>query len=125
MRRDPKMTLASSLVLAQLAQGHRVPITCAGDSMSPTIARGQVVTVRGVRHPREVRRGDVILFALADGTLQMHRVVARLGKWVWHRGDYYKSPNLGRVRWADVHGVVFGYSRRLWPSPTSSPAPAR
>lgn len=119
------MTLATSLVLAQLAQGHRVAVTCAGDSMSPTIARGEVVTVRGVRHPREVRRGDVILFALTDGTLQMHRVVAKLGNWVWHRGDYYESPKIGRVRWADVHGVVFGYSRRLWPSPTSSPAPAR
>ena len=120
-----EMPLATSLVLARLAQGHRVEVTCAGDSMSPTIARGQVVTVRGVRHPREVRRGDVILFALADGALEMHRVVANVGNFVWHRGDFYKSPKIGRVKWADVHGVVFGYSRRLWLSPPSSPAPAR
>jgi len=116
---------ATTLVLAQLAAGQVARVTCAGNSMTPTIMRGEVVVVRGVRHRREVRRGDVILFGLADGALQMHRVVARVGRWVWHRGDYYESPKIGRIAWDDIHGVVFGYSRRPWQRPPSSPAPVR
>lgn len=106
------MSVAIDLVLQQLREGHCVSVRCAGDSMTPTIARDEVVVVRGVRHPREVHRGDVILFGLADGTLEMHRVTANLGKWVWHRGDYHVNPRMGRVPWSRVYGLVFGYSKR-------------
>lgn len=59
-------------------------VTCAGNSMAPTVRRGDQVRVR--RGP--IEPGDVFLFETSTGTLELHRLIAVLprGRLV-HRGD--------------------------------------
>ena len=89
--------------LAALPAG--VTVTCAGVSMQPALWRGQRVQVQACTR---LRTGDVVLFELADGTLEMHRLVARVPLarlWV-HRGDNQRSPRPGLVRDAAIIGLV-------------------
>ncbi len=67
-------------------------LTMAGDSMCPTLRRGQRVRVVS---PSELRVGDVVVFGLGS-SLVTHRLLARLpGGWLVHAGDL-------EPRWANL-----------------------
>lgn len=56
-----------------LRQGHSVRFRATGQSMHPTIRDGEEITVEPVA-PREVKRGDILLYRGAKGVIA-HRVV--------------------------------------------------
>lgn len=71
--------------------------------MQPVLRRGEQVQVRACA---SLELGDVALFELGDGTLELHRLVARVALarlWV-HRGDNQRSPRPGLVRDAAIIG---------------------
>lgn len=91
-------------VAAALASGAKVRVTSAGRSMWPTVARGASVLVRRGRPAV----GDVVLLR-GDGTLILHRLVARVallgyGRWV-HAGDHPEAAP-GLCRPGEVLGIA-------------------
>jgi hypothetical protein len=80
-------------------------VTCGGVSMLPAIARGARVRVR--RDRQRIRAGAVAAFVTRDGTLELHRLVARgpAGWWA-HLGDNQASPDVGLVHETQLIGVT-------------------
>ncbi|MDH3442946.1 MAG: S24/S26 family peptidase [Deltaproteobacteria bacterium] len=65
--------LFSDLSATLLCQGHTIRFRATGRSMLPTIRDGEEVTVEPVA-PRDVKRGDILLYQGAKGLIA-HRVV--------------------------------------------------
>lgn len=63
--------LASRLI----AEGMNVRLKASGNSMQPWIRDGDMITL-GPADPVRLKRGDVIAFETAAGTLTIHRLVA-------------------------------------------------
>ncbi len=85
--------------LAALPEG--LLVTCAGDSMTPTLRRGEQVRVKRAR----IDVGDVFVFETSDGALEMHRLVLALPRGILvHRGDYQDVEMFGFTRTSRVLG---------------------
>lgn len=83
--------------LAALPEG--LLVTCAGDSMLPTLRRGEQVRV----HAGPIAVGDVFVFETADGQLELHRLVLALPRGLLvHLGDH--SERFGFTRLDRVLG---------------------
>lgn len=91
------------LLRERAASRDGLEVTCGGVSMQPAIARGARVRVR--RGPP--RAGAVAAFVTSDGTLELHRLVARgpAGWWA-HLGDNQAAPDVGLVHAAQLVGVA-------------------
>jgi hypothetical protein len=69
--------------------------------MEPAIVPGARVKVRA----GALCLGDVFVFEIAGGALEMHRLVLALpGGWLVHRGDNQREPTLGVTHRARVIG---------------------
>jgi hypothetical protein len=64
------------LILDGLARGLPVRFRVDGASMAPAVRAGDVLTVAPAR-PADLRRGALVLGARRDGSLLLHRIVAR------------------------------------------------
>jgi hypothetical protein len=72
--------------------------------MEPALRRGDRVTVRAC-NPSRLRPGDVFLFEISQGALEMHRLVLALpGGWLVHRGDNRIVERFGVTRAERVIG---------------------
>jgi len=112
-RRQPESVLSPTLSAAvrariellreRAASPDGLEVTCGGVSMEPAIARGDRVRVRR----RRARSGAVAAFVTPDGTLELHRLVARgpAGWWA-HLGDNQVAPDVGLVHDAQLIGVA-------------------
>lgn len=100
----------------ELAAAGWISVTLRGGCMEPTLREGGRVLVRRCGDPRP---GDVALID-AQGWLEVHRVVDRLGmgprRWFVHLGD--GSSVCGLAGRGDILGVVVD------PRPGRRPAPA-
>jgi hypothetical protein len=69
--------------------------------MEPAITVGARVRVRA----GALRPGDVFVFEISGGLLEMHRLVLALpGGWLVHRGDNQREPTFGVTHRARVIG---------------------
>ncbi len=92
------------LLRDQVRAGSPAWVTCASESMTPTISPGQRVRVLA---PRRLRSGDVVVFETGAGdALMLHRVVfAPPGaSWFVHVGD--AGVRAGIARCDAVVGVA-------------------
>jgi nickel-type superoxide dismutase maturation protease len=92
-----------------------------GPSMSPTVASGDQLLVRRVRHAGRVREGDVVLarFPARPELLVVKRVHRRVGGGHWVQGDNpFVDDDSRAFGPAVVVGRVVG---RLWPRPGRLP----
>ena len=100
--------LASVLASAALAWALTsfIAVYVGGDSMSPTLIRGDLVVVRRALGP--VRAGDIILMAKTGWPAGvLHRVIAiTMDGRFQTRGDANPVPDLDPVRPASVRGVL-------------------
>lgn len=72
--------------------------------MRPVADRGTQVIVRAVP-ARQLRPGDVFLFALEGGDVELHRLVMAVpGGWLVHRGDNQAVRGFGVTRVERVIG---------------------
>lgn len=86
-----------------------VTLKLAGCSMQPLIRKNRdSVTVVPVF--RELRRGDIVLFARADGSFVVHRVRRISGSTVQTVGDACVIPD-GQLAAADVWGIAVRLER--------------
>jgi signal peptidase I len=67
-------TEAAAIFEDVLESGSGLRVRVTGDSMSPFIEDGDVVTVRRVR-PDSLRRGDLVFYKSDQGTPVLHRIV--------------------------------------------------
>lgn len=98
-------------IIAALSRGDEVSVEAAGESMSPTLRRGERVNVQ----PWRARLGEVVLIRGRDGFV-LHRMIARLslggiGRFI-HRGDA-PGAQPGLCRCEDVLGVAELPPRRV------------
>jgi len=85
-----QVNLDPQAVKLVLDNGHPVVVEVAGESMSPTLARGTKVTIEPVAE--DVHAGDIVLIATSDqDELVLHRVMHVFGeagrRYVIHQGD--------------------------------------
>ncbi|MBI2900659.1 MAG: S24/S26 family peptidase [Planctomycetes bacterium] len=80
-----------------------------GDSMSPTIRRGETVLVED----RAPRRGEVALIERPDGLL-VHRILDSVGPWVVHAGDASAAAGIAGI--GEVAGRIPLPARRDVPA---------
>ena len=99
-----------SLLHQLLAEGLAVELHVSGESMSPFIRSGDLLTV-SPRGDDPVRRGDVVAFLAGRCSLVIHRVVALDGESVRTRGDAMRRGD-GPVPMSEVLGHVSGILRR-------------
>jgi signal peptidase I len=97
-------------VWGQSGREHLIPVT--GHSMLPLLREGdQVLVAHGAS---EIRRGDVVVFRLADGTLAAHRVLRlrrdQAGLTLLTKGDNVAHLDPA-VRGEQIIGRVLGIRR--------------
>ncbi len=80
-----------------------------GSSMSPFIREGDILTVDPA-HPRELVRGDVVLYRSAGGRAVAHRLLGRRGGRLLIRGDA-DAGECERVRPEKILGIVVQVER--------------
>lgn len=91
------------LLRERAASDGGLTVTCGGASMEPVIARGASVRIAAGRP----RRGAVAAFVTRDGTLELHRLIARgPGGWWAHLGDNQAAPHVGLVHAAQIVGIA-------------------
>ena len=88
--------LFTDLTATLLRQGHGVRFRAEGGSMHPTIRDGEVIAVEFVE-PRDVKRGDILLYRSAKRVIA-HRVVAILNP----RPSILNPPSLRRPRLSSI-----------------------
>jgi len=88
-------------------------------SMEPTFARGDLVFVKGVDSPSEIKQGDIIVFRLeGEQETKVHRVyeiVQNNDNQVLFRtkGDHNPSPDPKLVSFEEVKGKVIFWIPKL------------
>ena len=88
------------------------------DSMKPTFERGDLIFVKGVDSPDEIKQGDIIVFQLkGDPETKVHRVieVVNQGGQLQFRtkGDANSSPDPSLVSFEEVKGKVIFWIPKL------------
>lgn len=99
------LCLAGWIVATAVLFGWR-PVVIDGDSMTPTLRRGDVVMVERVSADGPLAPGTVVTFRSGAGGLVTHRIVSTdtEGAFVT-RGDGNRNEDAGRVVADDVVGV--------------------
>ena len=101
---DPEvMAVGDALALELLARGEPVTVRVRGRSMWPFLRPGDRVLLSP--DAAAARLGAVVLWVDEGGAWRLHRVVARIGPWVWLKGDALPALD-GRVRRKDLRAVV-------------------
>jgi len=70
-----------SIMKDALARGHKKAILTsfvAGESMSPMLRRGDIITIKAIS-PENIRLGDIVVFA-TNGTLCAHRLIMKISR---------------------------------------------
>ena len=101
--------VGDALALELLARGEPITIRVRGRSMWPFVRPGDRVVISPDLAGLKV--GGVALWVDAGGGWRLHRVVARLGPWVWLKGDALPSFD-GRVRRKALSGQVVSITRK-------------
>lgn len=112
---------AVELAREKLAQSSLVRLRVSSDSMAPLIEQGDTVLVRSV-HPRDLRRGDLLLVE-RDGSFLVHRLVAAGAHDVQTKGDNVSHADpavalqevLGRVVAVERGGRRIELEEGRWP----------
>ncbi|MGC9521782.1 MAG: S24/S26 family peptidase [Anaerolineae bacterium] len=107
-----------SLTTAVLEEGSRVKFRVRGQSMAPFIQDGDVAIVEPIKNvPSPIRRGDVVLCALDEHRLVVHRVrrILRSGGVTRYaiQGNGVARPD-GCVEAEQILGRVTGIERGTW-----------
>lgn len=98
-----------SLLRKKIAFGYDVKLEILGDSMFPTLKKGDVVSVRSSQ-PEDIREGTIIVFHHWPSNLTTHRVVAIHkcgGETIYEtQGDNNPVPDNYGVRYSEIIGVI-------------------
>lgn len=112
-----------------LRSGARLPLTVSGGSMTPFLVSGRD-TVLLAAAPKEIKKGDILLFRRSDGGYVLHRLLRTDGKtlaFVGDAQDEIEEPVLPEQVIAKVVAVrrkgkeldegsaVWRFYRRIWP----------
>jgi phage repressor protein C with HTH and peptisase S24 domain len=111
MSEGRSIALSGSWVERLLRAGRPVELELRGDSMTPSVRDGDLLTVAPLGDGR-IQRGDVVL-ARIGGRLVAHRVVLVDGANAQLRGD--ASPRVDAVPVDALLGRVVGVRRRRGP----------
>ena len=79
--------------------------TVESGSMEPAFSKGDLLVVRAVNDSSDIAVGDVVVYRSEQGSLVVHRVVAREGDALTTQGDANDSPD-APVNMSQVSAVV-------------------
>lgn len=77
--------LCAVLIPAVLFEGFLMLMVVPSESMYPTLQTGTLLV--GVRHPKEIGRGDILVFQQPDGVKLIKRLIGMPGDTVFIDGD--------------------------------------
>ena len=98
-----------SLLRKKISLGHRTKLEILGDSMFPTLKKGDVVSV-SFCEAEDIKKGTIIIFHHWPNNLTIHRVVEIHkcgGKIIYKtQGDNNPVPDNYDVMYSEIIGVV-------------------
>jgi hypothetical protein len=104
--------MGDAMALELLARGESITLRVRGRSMWPFVRPGDRVVIAPDLTGLKV--GGVALWVDEGGGWRLHRLVARLGPWVWLKGDALPTVD-GRVRRDALRGQVVSITRKGQP----------
>jgi len=111
----------AEMITELLSRGNSVRMNIKGNSMSPTIRLGDIVTLRPIRF-ENIKKGNVVACRInpSDSTLTLHRVIKRKKNFIVTKGDasrYGDPPTtneniFGKARLIERNGRIINLETR-------------